>query len=174
MGCNPRKLGRPAHCYHTDMLSQLLLVLRVEVQPGDRHNAKHAAAGLWSLLAQLGRNRWPCLLRGDAEWGDGGVKARAEQDGLPYLFRLRVTVNIKRALERAMAERDWSDAGQGWQGKQTSLRLLGWSRQRRSFRCAAGSRGPWRCSAAAVPRSCWWGSPRSLAASKRSGNMPPW
>jgi hypothetical protein len=38
---------------------------------------------------------------------------------------------VKRALERAMAERDWSDAGQGWQGKETNLRLLGWSRQRR-------------------------------------------
>src|SRR5215475_15599288 len=37
----------------------------------------------------------------------------------------------KRALERAMAERDWSDAGQGWQGKETNLRLMGWSRQRR-------------------------------------------
>jgi hypothetical protein len=28
--------------------------LRVEVHPGDQHNPKHAAAGLWSLLAQLG------------------------------------------------------------------------------------------------------------------------
>jgi hypothetical protein len=50
---------------------------------------------------------------------------------LPYLFRLRATANVKRALERAMAERDWSDAGQGWQGKETTLRLMGWSRQRR-------------------------------------------
>ena len=60
-----------------------------------------------------------------------GVMARAEQEGLPYLFRLRATANVKRALERAMAERDWSDAGQGWQGKETTLRLMGWSRQRR-------------------------------------------
>jgi hypothetical protein len=42
-----------------------------------------------------------------------------------------VVANVKRALERAMAERDWSDAGQGWQGKETKLRLMGWSRQRR-------------------------------------------
>src|SRR6266480_7609266 len=32
---------------------------------------------------------------------------------------------------RAMLERDWTDSGQGWQGKETSLRLMGWSRQRR-------------------------------------------
>src|SRR6516164_9400180 len=131
VGYNPRKPGRPSHCYHTYMLSDLRLVLRVEVHPGDQHNPKHAAAGLWSLLAQLGRERWPRLLRGDAEWGNEGVMARAEQEGLPYLFRLRATANVKRALERAMAERDWSDAGQGWQGKETNLRLLGWSRQRR-------------------------------------------
>jgi hypothetical protein len=112
------------------MLSDLRLVLRVEVHPGDQHNPKHAAAGLWSLLAPLGRERWPRLLRGDAEWGNEGVMTRAEQEGLPYLFRLRATANVKRALERAMAERDWSDAGQGWQGKETTLRLMGWSRQR--------------------------------------------
>jgi hypothetical protein len=30
-----------------------------------------------------------------------------------------------------MRQSDWADAGQGWQGKDTALRLLGWSRQRR-------------------------------------------
>src|SRR5690348_3072130 len=112
------------------LLSHLHAV-RVEVHPGDQHNPKHAAAGLWSLLARLGRERWPRLLRGDAEWGNEAAMARAEREGLPYLFRLRATANVKRALERAMAGRDWSDAGQGWQGKETNLRLLGWSRQRR-------------------------------------------
>ena len=131
VGYNPHKPGRPSHCYHTYMLSDLRLVLRVEVQPGDQHNAKHAATGLWSLLAPLGRERWPRLLRGDAEWGIEAVMARAEREGLPYLFRLRPPQNVKRALERAMAERDWSDAGHGWQGKETNLRLMGWSRQRR-------------------------------------------
>src|SRR5215510_161045 len=126
-----RRIAITSHCYHTYMLSDLRLVQRVEVHPGDQHNPTHAAAGLWSLLAQLGRERWPRLLRGDAEWGNEGVMTRAEQEGLPYLFRLRATANVKRALERAMAERDWGDAGQGWQGKETTLRLMGWSRQRR-------------------------------------------
>ena len=30
-----------------------------------------------------------------------------------------------------MAEHDWTAAGHGWQGKETTLRLVGWSRQRR-------------------------------------------
>ena len=56
---------------------------------------------------------------------------RCEQEGLPYLLRLRQTANVKRALERAMADRDWTYAGHGWQGKEAKLRLIGWSRSRR-------------------------------------------
>jgi hypothetical protein len=43
---------------------------------------------------------------------------------------LRMTANVKRALVKMMPERDWI-AGHGWQGKETTLRLVGWSRQRR-------------------------------------------
>jgi len=57
--------------------------------------------------------------------------ARAEQNNFAYLFRLRMTANVRRSLDRAMGQPDWSDAGQGWQGKETLLRLQGWIRQRR-------------------------------------------
>ena len=100
------------------------------MQPGDEHNVEHATDGLWSLLDRWGRSRWPRLLRGDLAWGIEPVMARAEQRSLAYLFRLRTTTNVSRALERAMGQSDWSDAGQGWQGKETRLRLEGWSRQR--------------------------------------------
>jgi hypothetical protein len=83
------------------------------------------------LLDHLGPHQRPTLLRGDKSWGIERVMARAEQEGLAYLFRLRMTANVKRSLERAMRQSDWKDAGQGWQGKETSLRLHGWSRQRR-------------------------------------------
>ena len=56
---------------------------------------------------------------------------RCEQEGLPYLLRLRQTANVKRALERALSDRDWTYAGHGWQGKEAELRLIGWSRTRR-------------------------------------------
>ena len=103
VGYNPHKPGRPSHCYHTYMMSNLRLVLSVDVQPGDQHNVKHASDGLWSLLDRLGRSRWPALLRGDFAWGNEPVMARAEQEGLAYLFRLRATQNVNRALQRAMA-----------------------------------------------------------------------
>jgi hypothetical protein len=83
------------------------------------------------LLDHLGPTRRPALLRGDKSWGIERVMSRAEQNDLAYLFRLRMTANVKRDLVRAMRHSDWVDAGQGWQGKETSLRLLGWSRHRR-------------------------------------------
>jgi hypothetical protein len=131
VGYNPHKPGRPSHCYHSYLLSNLRLVLRVDVLAGDQHNVKHATGGLWELLDQLGPGRRPWLLRGDKSWGIEAVMARAEQEGQAYLFRLRVTQNIKRALQKATAATDWADAGQGWQGKEVSLRLVGWSRRRR-------------------------------------------
>lgn len=130
-GYNPHKRGRPSHCYHTYLVSNLRLVLRVDAVPGDEHNVAHATQGLWTLLDHLGAERRPALLRGDASWGIEPVMSRAEQEKLAYLFRLRMTANVKRSLERAMRQSDWTDAGQGWQGKETNLRLYGWSRQRR-------------------------------------------
>jgi hypothetical protein len=131
VGYNPHKPGRPSHAYHTYMLSSLRLVLRVDVLPGDEYNVAHATDGLWTLLGHLGPSRRPALLRGDKSWGIERVMARAEQNDLAYLFRLRMTANVRRSLDRAMQQSDWTDGGQGWQGKETSLRLSGWSRQRR-------------------------------------------
>ena len=70
-------------------------------------------------------------MRGDCDWGTEANISRAEREGLPYLFKLRLTRNAKRLIERAMVEPGWVDAGQGWQGKQSTLRLVGWSRHRR-------------------------------------------
>src|SRR5246500_1410126 len=123
VGYNPHKPGRPSHAYHTYMLSSLRLVLRVDVLPGDEYNVAHATDGLWALLDHLGPTRRPVLLRGDKSWGIERVMMRAEQTDLPYLFRLRMTANVKRSLERAMAQSAWADVGQGWQGKETTLRL---------------------------------------------------
>jgi hypothetical protein len=106
-------------------------VLRVDVLPGNEYNVANATDGLWTLLDHLGPDRRPALLRGDKSWAIERVMARAGQKGLAYLFRLRMTANVRRALDRAMRQSEWADGGQGWQGKDTTLRLIGWSRRRR-------------------------------------------
>ena len=39
----------------------------------------------------------------DSNWGSETVLQRCEQEGLPYLLRLRQTAKVKQALERAMS-----------------------------------------------------------------------
>jgi hypothetical protein len=56
---------------------------------------------------------------------------QAEQMGVPYLFKLRLTKGTRTLVERLMRGRDWADAGQGWEGTESTLRLTGWSRSRR-------------------------------------------
>ncbi len=82
------------------------------------------------MLDRLGRDCRPALLRGDIGWGNESVMREAEQRELAYLFRLRMTANVRRAIERAMGGA-WTDAGHGREGQSRQLRLDGWRRQRR-------------------------------------------
>ncbi len=62
----------------------------------------------------------------------------AEARGVPYLFKLRLTANVKRMIERLSRQRTWIDAGQGFEAKESVVRQdnrekPGWSRQRRAI-----------------------------------------
>jgi hypothetical protein len=131
VGYNPRKPGRPSHTYHTFSMAGARLVLDVGVRAGNEHTSKHSAPGLWELLDRLPRDQWPTLLRGDAGFGNEPIMSEAEQRGVAYLFKLRLTANVKRMIERLSPRRAWTDAGQNWQAKESTVRLDGWSRQRR-------------------------------------------
>ena len=132
LGYNPKKPGRPSHCYHTYSMASTRLVLDVDVSPGNEHTSKHSAPSLWALIDRLPRDLWPALLRGDSGFGNEGVRREAEARGLPYLFKLRLTKNVKRMIIR-LSQRDWVDAGQGFWAKESEVRLEGWSRQRRAI-----------------------------------------
>ncbi len=131
VGYNPHKPGRPSHSLHTYVVANLRLVLDVEVRGGKQNASRHSQGGLWRLLKALPRSMWPRLVRGDNNWGTDLVMRRCEAEGLAYLLRLRLTANVKRALDRAMSEVGWTHAGQGWQGKEAWLKLHGWGRARR-------------------------------------------
>ena len=132
VGYNPKKPGRPSHCYHTYSMASTRLVFDVDVSPGDEHSSKHSAPGLWAFLDRLARDLWPALLRGDIGFGNEGVMREAEMRELPYLFKLRLTKNVTRMIEK-LSGRDWVNAGQGFEAKESEVRLQGWSRQRRTI-----------------------------------------
>jgi Transposase DDE domain group 1 len=131
VGYNPKKPGRTSHSYHTYSMAGTRLVSDVDVVAGNAHTSKHFARGLWALLDRIPRDSWPVLLRGDCGFGNEAIMREAEQRGLPYLFKLRLTANVKRMIERMSTQSTWVNAGQGWQAKESLLRLDGWSRQRR-------------------------------------------
>ena len=132
LGYNPRKPGRPSHNYPTYFIGSLRVVLGVEVMSGKQHGGKHSRPGLWRLIDGLPAHCRPRWLRGDVSYGSEEGMAEAEERRQPYLFKLRQTTKVQkqiRDLERNWEA--WADAGDGWQGAECELKLMGWSRARR-------------------------------------------
>ena len=133
VGYNPHKPGRPSHVLHTFWIGNLRLVLDAVLTSGKQHTSGHAKAPLRRLLDELGE-RAPTLVRGDCGYGNEDIIDICEDRGLSYLMRLRKTSNVKRLIERLFRREDWSrasEATQGWQAIEDSIRLSGWSKTRR-------------------------------------------
>lgn len=132
LGYNPQKPGRPSHNYHTYFIGALRIVFGVEVMPGKKHSGKHSMPGLWRIIDGLPVSRRPRMIRGDVSYGNEKGMVAAETRSQPYLFKLRQTTKVKtqiRDLECDSAA--WSDAGDGWEGTEKALKLMGWSYARR-------------------------------------------
>jgi hypothetical protein len=131
LGYNPKKPGRPSHAYHTYLMAGLRQVVGVEVLAGDKHSATHAKPGLLKILDDLPEDRKPKLVRGDNAFGHDAMMEALESRGQPYLFKLRLTKNVKRYVARLFGQTLWHDAGQGWEGQDGELILAGWQQKRR-------------------------------------------
>lgn len=131
IGYNPKKPGRPSHTYHSYFMANLRLILDVEVQAGNQMAASYSAPDLWSLLERLPRQHWPKFIRGDCSFGTDGVMSRAEEKEIPYLFKLKSTKNVKNLVACLMGNQEWGSAGQGWEGQSSTIRLMGWKKDRR-------------------------------------------
>jgi len=133
IGYNPHKPGRPSHVLHTFWVGNLRLVLDAQLSPGKEHSSGHAKAALGRLLDELGE-RGPELVRGDCGYGNQDIIEVCEQRDKRYLLRLRKTANVKRLIQRLFTREDWTratQASQGWQAIEDSLKLSGWSKARR-------------------------------------------
>lgn len=131
VGYNPTKPGRPSHTYHSFIMSGLRLVLDVNVEAGNASQANTTLPGLVELLDRLPSDKQPRCVRGDCGFGQDGTMRALEDRQIPYLFKLKLTKNVKRYLEQIFWAEGWQDAGQGWEGREGSLKLIGWQNERR-------------------------------------------
>lgn len=131
VGYNPHKPGRPSHVYHSYMIANIRLMLDIELHPGNENASKHTAPGLWSFLKGLAKNRWPDFMRGDCAFGTDAIMCKAEHIGLPYLFKLKQTANVKKLINHYAFQSNWIYAGQKWEGIESKLQLYGWQHPRR-------------------------------------------
>lgn len=131
VGYNPTKPGRPSHAYHSFLIAGLRLVLDVQVRAGNESNANVTLPGLVDLIDRLPVSRRPACVRGDCGFGQDATMRALEDRQVPYLFKLKLSKNVKRYLEQVFWEDDWEDAGQGWSGREGEIALIGWQGKRR-------------------------------------------
>ena len=131
LGYNPKKPGRPSHTYHTYQMAGLRLVLGVEVEAGNQSQSNVSLPGLLELIDRLPLDKRPKCVRGDCGFGNDAMMLALEQRSLPYLFKLKLTKNVKRYLEHIFWSAGWQDAGQGWEGREGDIKLTGWNEARR-------------------------------------------
>ena len=131
VGYNPAKPGRPSHAYHSYFIGNLRIVLDVEVQAGNQTASSFGQQELWTFLEGLPPLNRPTFLRGDCGWGNERVLKGCQERQLGYVFKLKQSPNVKKLIGKLFAQDGWADAGQGWQGLVSKLRLEGWSLERR-------------------------------------------
>ena len=135
VGYNPHKRGRKSHHPLICVAARTRLCLHLEWRPGDTVSAtdwQPAMEKLWSHPT-IRERLW--LNRGDVGFGQEAIMAWHEAEGQQrpkYLFKLKLTNNVRRAIARV----PWPLwAGSPTVGCQqfaeTTVRLQGWSRERR-------------------------------------------
>jgi hypothetical protein len=60
IGYNPKKPGRPSHCYHTYSMAGTRLILDVDVAAGSEHTSKHFAQAFRALAVGVARSHVIC------------------------------------------------------------------------------------------------------------------
>jgi hypothetical protein len=131
IGYNPTKPGRPPHTCHSYLMAGLRLVLDVNVEAGNKSQANTTLPGLVELLDRMPPDKRPRCVRGDCGFGQDATMRALEDRQIPYLFKLKLTKNVKRYLQQILWSEGWQDAGQGWEGREGRIKLTGWQDERR-------------------------------------------
>jgi len=124
VGYNPKKPGRPSHCYHNALMANTRLVLAMAVTAGNETAPLHSRPEIWDWLDVLPKAQHPPLLRGDIAYCNESVMREANVRDQPYLTKLRLTKNVKVLIKKLFRANEWENL-------EDKLTLSGWSRERR-------------------------------------------
>jgi hypothetical protein len=135
VGYNPTKRGRKSHHPLICVAAHTRLCLHLEWRPGDTVSAtdwQPAMEKLWRHPT-IRERLW--LNRGDSGFGQEAILARHEVEGEKrpkYLFKLKLTTKVRQAIARAPRPL-WDGVPMVGcpQFAQNTVRLQGWSRERR-------------------------------------------
>ena len=133
VGYNGKKPGHPSLALHTYVVAHLRLVLDVHVKPGNETSGAHGHDGLIALVTSLPAAERPSLVRGDIAYGFDTHMSALEQLNLRYLFKVRRSDGVKELIAETASRSGWVDAGKGWQGIESRLHLMSWTRARRAI-----------------------------------------
>ncbi len=73
----------------------------------------------------------PRLVRGDCGFGNEATLEVCESRNVDYLFRLRPRANVKKLITRLFHKDGWRPADCGYEAYEATLKLVGWTRERR-------------------------------------------
>ena len=134
VGYNPVRPGRPSQSLHVGFIGGLRLLVSVDVQGGKAHGARHMAHRIWNWVDALPAACKPALLRGDIGFGNEGYLCECEARELPHLFKIKMSKNVQKTIVKlAICQKEnWQQAPGGWEVIDTRLKLMGWSRERRT------------------------------------------
>jgi hypothetical protein len=131
VGYNPQKRGRNSHHPLLAVVAGTRLCPYYRLRPGNSHTAGEWVAAMEECLQWIGRNPW--LNRGDLGFCGEEIISWHEQAERPhYLFKLKMTSNVRRMLQR-IREEDWQGefAHGVLQVAEGRIQLSSWSRPRR-------------------------------------------
>lgn len=73
----------------------------------------------------------PSLIRGDSSYGHEALINECERREQNFLFRLRMSPNIKKIVFNLSASQEWKKVSHDLEAIETTVKLMGWSKTRR-------------------------------------------
>ena len=134
VGYNPAKRGRPSHHPLLAMVADTRLCLHFSHRPGNAASSTDCLDAMTDALDYCGKKHRPWLNRGDIGFGHNDIMRWHETTANApyYLFKLKITNNVKRAFAE-VNEDDWQGNARFGvlQTAGKMLQLPSWDRPRR-------------------------------------------